>query len=231
MAPLRVGQGCDSAPSSSHRDMLPMPLRLIPVIELGPSDLEIDDFCALQERGAWVAHWAARLAEWSLRPLQPGSWFLALDQFTSKRQLDLALRAELDAEATKGQEIDLEAMGALYGGLAVARGDGIELEPSCCCNLADVDVWRGALERGTALWIGHGNYTLETHSGIATLSIEHERVGAGSTLLRCSTTELAIALKHAEAERDRFAMRLEEHLRRLEIPRSRDIAQRLALGR
>jgi hypothetical protein len=210
--------------------MLPMPLRMIPVIELSLSHLEIDDSCALQE-GALAAHRAERLAEWSLRPLQPGSWFVPVDQFRSKRQLDLVLRVELKAEPTKGQLIDFEAIGALYGGLAVARGNEIELEPSCCCNLADLDVWRGALERGTALWIGHGNYTLETRNGIATLTIEHERVGAGSTVLRCATSELATALTHAEAERDRFAMRLEEHLRRLEIPGSREIAQRLALGR
>lgn len=198
-------------------------LQLLPVVELEPHDLGIETFGELHKSGEWPDYWAAKLGELSLRPLCPGSWYVSIDQFASKAQFDLIVRSHFGGEPTLNDLEDLDGMGPLAGGLAFMRGNVLELGPSCCCDVADVGAWRAAIERGEPLYIGHGEYSLETINGLTTITACRQ--------IRVLTSELRDAFPAAEAECESFAKRLEEHLRRREIPRNREIAARLVLGR
>lgn len=211
-----------------------MRLRLLPVVELEPASLGVDDFIPLLDAGEWPAHWARLLSSWSLRPIQPGSWFVATSELTSPTAVDLLLRAQLSWDPAGGTPFPvMDELGPLRGGYTFTLGSAVQLEPGCCCDLSDLTFWASGNEgRATlaVLSIGHGNYTISTAGGITTVEVGSEVRGVAAIVLRYPAPDFELALVRAEADRRGFEALLEERLRALAVAEPAAFARRLAGG-
>lgn len=195
-----------------------MPLRLLPVVEFEPAALGIQNFVELLDSGEWDAHWAACLASVGLHPIRPGSWFVAVDQFSSTEAFDLLLRVHLDWDPGVGLPSQPEELGPISGGYAFAVGGAVQLEPGCCCDLSDLDEWskvRGEDLSLVPLTIGHGGYAASISDGTTTIIITSEDRGTTDTHLQYPTADFEEALARAEKERSQFAALLKKRLRDL----------------
>lgn len=211
-----------------------MAARIIATVEFEPSHLGVEDFRDLQDSGEWPAHWAALLEGWDLRPIQPGSWFVAAATFDSPRAFELLLRVRArDVGEPDGLPPVREVL-PLPGGLAFADGEDVTVEPGCCCSLSDIADWRDAFHGNgrVALTVGHGKWSIESTDGVTTVQLDPERLVDTPRVLSYSHAEFDRALVEAETERDRFVARLERHLCGLtSTSRARETARKLALGR
>jgi hypothetical protein len=209
-----------------------MLFRVLPVVELEPSHLGVQNFCELQEGGGWRAFWDLRLSRYGLRPVQPGSWFISTSEFTTEAAVDLLLRVHGGDGGDSPTDVD--DLGPIPGGCAFACGETVQLEPGCCCDLADLSEWCRALCSGdacTRLNIGHGVFSLERSGDVVMVRMDCEREGGEPVLLHWPTDELEAALTRAESERNRFAVALEAYVRRISPrPQARDLARRLVFG-
>jgi len=116
-----------------------MQLRLVPVVELEPTDLGVQNFVELLESGEWEVFWEAHLVSFGLRPIRPGSWFVATGEFASQATFNLLARVHLEWDP---QSLDLppelDHIGPISGGYAFVLGGSVQLEPGCCCDLSDL---------------------------------------------------------------------------------------------
>lgn len=141
-----------------------------------------------------------------LRPLAPRSGCVPLGEVTTPGALDLLLRLHLPVGT------EPTAAGSIAGGFALRRGDDL-LEPGCCCDLGDLEVWRAALEERSEveLAIGHGLWRV--HAGPrATKVTLHGEHGEPPKVWFVPSRNLQEELTRAVRLRGRVAKRLVSHL-------------------
>lgn len=192
-----------------------MALALVPVVELEPTLLGISNFLELLDSGEWSAHWSSRLAALGSKPLCPGSWMVPVNELGDDA-LDLLLEQELDLPPEPAGP--WRGVHPLPGGYAFVDRitEEIELEPYCCCDLADLRYWQAAADQdlGTSirLCIGHGNYRFTRESDTVTVTTEPEHVGFDSTALVFTASEFQAALDQAANVQLSFRERVIPHL-------------------
>lgn len=148
---------------------------LRPVIELEPGDYASEE---RQSSPTWLSKeaddWVGALAHsglQGLRSISSGSWFVLVEDFEPSH-LVVVLRNYLlgigipgfpDSDGEVEEDLG-ERVGALSGGYALYDDDRPMLEPTCCCDLADLSEWRRLINQGSPEWealtIGHAILSL-----------------------------------------------------------------------
>ncbi len=191
-----------------------MNLRIIPVIEFEPWDLGVEDFGDLLDRGEWDDTWNGVLAPLGLRPIRPGSWFIAITDFAGTAAFEKILQVHLmnNAQPSANAIPPLDEIGPIPGGYAFSADGSVQLEPGCCCDLSDLREWNGIFRKANAaerLPIGHACFGLSNEGGVTTVE-EHER----QQTIRFSypSPDFGRAIEQAQVEQKEFAESLKAHL-------------------
>jgi hypothetical protein len=215
-----------------------MNLRLIPVIEFEPSSLGVENFCELQESGLWSAHWNRVLGQMGLRPIRPGSWLVACSEFRAGSAFELLVRVHLTSGATPSPNSipATDEISPISGGYAFIVDGIVQIEPSCCCDLSDLEAWCAAFREGeggaTPVTIGHGCISLSTDESLVTVTLHSEVAGHQESLYRYPASAFAFALGQADVERRSFATSLKAYLRQFTLPaRLDEVVSTLVFGR
>lgn len=213
-----------------------MNLELVPAIRFEPSELGIENFGELLALGEWDSRWSAALQALSVRPIKPGSWLVPTHELRSDAAFDAVLRAHLtdSAEPCATTIPPADEIGSISGGYVFIAGGVIQLEPGCCCDLADLDHWAAAFRGESAevsLMIGHGNFSLAKDGSDTIVTFTPEQPDCPAVVLHFDAPDVEHAIQHAELEQRRFAESLKSYLSRV-APSERvdELAKLLVFG-
>jgi hypothetical protein len=196
-------------------------IRLEPVLELEPGHY------SQRERRSptkswnevpdeWERYWRDSLADSGLVGLvnlRRGGWQVPVRTLDCEDVLATIMRVEL-----KDQEpLSLDNCPLLSGGLALVEGDRPVIEPQCCGDLANVDMWKDAAGHTDPswqrYWIGHPQLPVRFIDGWLELATPSDE-GTPEPSWRVSPSMLKDAVGEARAELERFAPRVLQVLRR-----------------
>lgn len=190
-------------------------LRLLPVVELAPSDYGSAPMPAFTGR-PWTVeenegYWRACLGESGITgvdPIVPGSWLVGLEALGSREPLVTVLAAHLKT----GIPADLDQLETLAGGFVLVDGKEVLSLPQCCGDLGDLENWRRAAEQRTAspetLWIGHPWLSTWYRAPMLHIREVPEHHEQEPKEFAVAPEELLIAVFEAERAIDRFRDRV-----------------------
>lgn len=212
--------------------MSDLPIRLIPVIEMPPTNYGRPDRvmpAAGSPREAWDRWWLDSLADSGiagLRPMRPGSWHVPMEQLTREHTLTQLLHVHLRPQLFQEDEantsdtlpsemtnIDPEECLPFSGGYALCIGEQVMITPRCCGDLGDIAQWRfaaGYREAAVAtMWIGHPGLEIRLDGDLLVFA-EEEKDHAPEWIGACRVRPEALgeAITRAENDMDAFARRI-----------------------
>ena len=219
-------RGCDTphCPLPICERTLAVVLRLMPVFELEPGNLarryagsrDSPDTNAPDD--AWEAWLLACLRDAGiddLRPIAKRSWLFSIEQLQRVTTMERILEDHFDKSGSTMADAatDRKNRAALAGGFVLMAGQGVLVEPGCCCDLSNLAEWAQAAHAldgsWKMLWIGHPWRSVRLAGGALEISAAHE--GSPQALevaCRVDAAELADAVERARVALHALADRL-----------------------
>ncbi len=194
---------------------------LIPVLTLEPSAFARQPHptpsgTRAEDPRGWERHWRASLADAGivgLSPVAPGSWLVAVTEFTDSSPLRILLEHALSGVDPS----DTDEIAPPSGGYVLEHGEE-RLFPGCCGDLGNLEEWQKAAghtsREWAMIWIGHPWVYVRAWGDRLQLSRTTEEGADDGHEVAVEIDRASLANAVVQAERDRvdFGARVEAAL-------------------